>query len=126
MNTAAINTKTAATRIIFTKNLKRQDHAFQVTKQRILVVSLIIVLLCSAFGVIYIKDLNRRLFIQYQILQSQKFEKLIQYGKLLLEQNTWSTQSRVQRIAQQQLGMQIPTGKKVVLVNEYDTNFTLR
>lgn len=123
MNTAAINT--TATRIIFSKNLRRRNHTFQVTKQGILVVFLIIALLCSAFGVVYIKDLNRRLFIQYQILQREKSEKIIQWGKLLLEQNTWSTQSRIQRIAQQQLGMQIPTGKKVVLVNKYDTNVTL-
>lgn len=115
-----------ATRVIVAESLRRQSRTFQITKRGILVVSLVIALLCSAFGVVYVKDLNRRLFIQYQILQRKKAEELIQWGKLLLEQSTWSTQSRIQQVAQKQLGMQIPTAKEVILVNGYDANVTLR
>ena len=95
----------------------RRSHT-QVTKQRILIVLLVTALLCSAFGVIYIKDLNRRLFIQCQILQLERARKLILWKKLLLEQSIWSTQSRIQQVAQQQLGMHIPTTKEVILINK--------
>ncbi|PMB54344.1 cell division protein FtsL [Coxiella endosymbiont of Rhipicephalus microplus] len=115
-----------ATRVIIVESLRRRHRTFQVTKGRILVVSLVIALLSSAFGIVYVKDLNRRLFIQYQILQREKAEELIQWGKFLLEQSTWSTQSRIQQVAQKQLGMQIPTVKEVVLINGYNTNVTLR
>lgn len=100
----------------------RRSRALQITKRGILTVFLVIALLCSAFCIVYTKDLNRRLFIQYQILQREKTEELIQWGKLLLEQSTWSAQSRIQQIAQKQLGMQIPTEKEVILIKGYNTN----
>lgn len=106
-----------ATRAIVAQNVRTRNRSFQVTKQGVVIVGLVIALLCSSFGVVYFKDLNRRLFIQYQILQREKAEELIQWGKLLLEQTMWSTQSRVQRIAEQQLGMQLPSAKEVILVN---------
>ncbi|WP_259412003.1 cell division protein FtsL [Coxiella burnetii] len=106
-----------ATRVIVAQNVRTRNRTFQITKQVVVIVALVIALLCSAFGVVYFKDLNRRLFIQYQTLQREKAEELIQWGKLLLEQTTWSTQSRVQRIAEQQLGMQLPSAKEVILVN---------
>ena len=115
-----------AIRGIVAENVRRRSLTFQITKRGILVVFLVITLLCSAFTVVYVKDLNRRLFIQYQILQREKAEELIQWGKLLLEQSTWSTQSRIQQIAQRKLKMKIPTAKEVILINGYDTNVTIR
>lgn len=103
---------------IVARHLRRRSHTFQVTKQGIVVILLVITLLCSAFGVVYIKDLNRRLFIQYQMFQREGGKELIRWGRLLLEQSTWSTQSRIQQVARQQLGMQIPTAKEVILINK--------
>ena len=95
---------------------------FRITFRGLGVTILVFGLLFSALGVIYMKDLNRRLFIQYQALQAQKAQSLIQWGKLLLEQSTWSTQSRIQRIAQKQLGMIVPSAKDIVLVENKDAN----
>ena len=106
-----------ATRVIVEQSIETRSRAFHVTRRGILIVLLVAALLCSAFGVVYFKDLNRRLFIQYEILQHEKAEELIEWGRLLLEQSTWSTQSRIQQIAQRQLGMEVPTAKEVVLVN---------
>lgn len=75
------------------------------------VMAMIILFLCvfaSAVGVVYMKDLNRRLFIQYQGLQQQQQAYNIEWGRLLLEQSTWSTQSRVQNIARHN-GMVMPS-----------------
>jgi cell division protein FtsL len=82
------------------------------------VIALAILFVCifaSAVGVVYVKDLNRRLFIQYQGLQQQKQQYDVVWGKLLLEQSTWSTQSRVQSIARKN-GMVMPTRAGVLLV----------
>lgn len=87
-----------------------------------LIVLLMVASLCSSFGVVYFKDLNRRLFIQYETLQHEKAEKLIKWERLLLEQSTWSTQSRIQKIAQRQLGMEMPNAKEIVLVNAKKNN----
>ncbi len=81
-------------------------------------VVLLIAVFFSAFSVVYTKDLHRRLFIQYQNLQQDKAQAISRFSKLLLEQSTWSTQSRVQRIARDDLGMQLPSAKDIVLVTD--------
>jgi cell division protein FtsL len=87
-----------------------------INRPRLINLILLAMLLASAFTVVYIKDLNRRLFIQYQALQA-KHEKLYQdWGKLLLEQSTWSRQARVRQIAQQRLGMCIPLPDEIVIL----------
>lgn len=77
---------------------------------------LITVLLISAFTVLYIKDMNRRLFIEYQDLQSNHDKLYQEWGKLLLEQSTWATQARVQKIAQSRLGMSVPSTQEVTVL----------
>ena len=78
--------------------------------------ALIIVLLFSAFSVIYLKDLSRRLFIQYQQLQQVQQHDEIETSKLLLEKGAWSTQSRILEFASDQLGMESPSMKNVVMI----------
>lgn len=82
------------------------------------VTALVFSILLSAFTLIYTKDLNRRLFIQYHNAQQQQQQYQIEWGKLLLEQSAWSTQARIQRIAQQHLSMMAPAAKDVVMVEE--------
>ncbi len=84
------------------------------------VVAMVIVCLCvllSAVGVVYMKDLNRRLFIQSQGLQQAKQQYNIEWGKLLLEESAWSTQARVQHLATQNLNMVMPPRQSIVLVS---------
>ncbi len=73
-------------------------------------------ILASAFGLIYLKDYNRRLFIHFQKLQNTAQQYQVTKGKLLLEQSTWSTQARVQKIAQQRLGMVAPKSNTNIIV----------
>jgi cell division protein FtsL len=86
-------------------------------KQLLQAIVLILAVLITAFAVVYVKDLYRRMFIQYQNLQNQQTQIYTDWGKLLLEQTTWSTQSRVQEIAAQRLGMEVPQSNDVVLVH---------
>lgn len=79
---------------------------------------LILAVLLSAFILIYLKDLNRRWFIQYQHQQEMRQQYETDWGKLLLEQSTWSTQARIQTLAQKRLGMIYPKQKNIVIVEE--------
>lgn len=85
-------------------------------KPRLVNITLIVVLVLSAFSIIYIKDLNRRLFIQYQSQQAFHDKLYEDWGKLLLEQSTWSTHARVQKVAENRLNMAMPGSKEVVLL----------
>lgn len=77
---------------------------------------LILAILTTAFCIIYIKDLNRRFFIQYQTVQTTHDKLYEEWGKLLLEQSTWSTQARIQALAKQQLHMNLPSPKEVLIL----------
>lgn len=77
---------------------------------------LAIAILLSAFGVIYLKDLNRRLFIQYQIQDQARTQYEVEWGKLLLEQSTLATQARIQQIAQNKLNMAMPKQQEAMLL----------
>lgn len=94
----------------------RASSSVELKRPRLVNLILIIALVFSAFGVIYIKDLNRRLFIQYQGLEATHSKLYEDWGKLLLEQSTWSTAARVKKIAQQRLNMDIPAAKDVVVL----------
>lgn len=91
-------------------------------KQQLAVGALVVLLLFSAFSVIYLKDLSRRLFIQYQQLQKVQERDEIETSKLLLEKGAWSTQSRIQEIASTKLGMEAPSMKNIVMISLPKTN----
>jgi len=57
-----------------------------------------VLVVLSALSVVYTKDLNRRLFIQYQGLQTAANQNHTNWSRLLLAQSTWDNQARVQRI----------------------------
>ncbi len=73
-------------------------------------------LLGSALAVIYVKQLDRQLFINTQVLEMQKDHLNTEWGQLLLEESTWSTQARIQAIAQQQLGMALPQQNAIQII----------
>lgn len=91
-------------------------HIWAALKASWFTVLLVSSIVISAFALIYVKDLNRRLFIQSQTLQQDHQRMVNQWGKLLLEQSTWSAQSRVQSISEQSLGMVTPLAKDVVML----------
>jgi len=83
-------------------------------KRFTLVACLIACVLLSAISVIYVKNNYRYYFSQTQYLRQQSQQLNLEWRQLLLEQNTWASPTRVERIASQQLAMNVPA--KSVLV----------
>jgi len=96
---------------------KRDEECKTMSLRHSIFVSLLIIIsLTSAFSVIYLKDLSRRLFIEYQTLQQNQLQSEIERSKLLLEEGAWSTQARIQDLASSRLAMQSPTTKQIVMI----------
>lgn len=72
----------------------------------------------SALGVVYVTHVQRMRFNELQALKRQENELQVEWGQLLLEQSAWSTPSRVERIANKQLGLVSPDPAKINLVKE--------
>ena len=69
----------------------------------------------SAIGVVWAKHESRKRFVQLQNLQEQQAHMDVEFGQLQLEQSTWATHGRIERLARQKLDMHIPTPDEVVI-----------
>ncbi|QKT03052.1 cell division protein FtsL [Ectothiorhodospiraceae bacterium 2226] len=77
---------------------------------------LLLAVLASAVGVVVSKHESRKLFVELQGLQGQRDAMQIEWGQLQLEQSTWATHGRVERLAAGELGMALPPTDDVVIL----------
>lgn len=91
------------------------DWSFSL-KGRFFVISLIAAVFITAFSLVYVKDVNRRLMGELQSLQNTSNQLHNQWSRLLLEESTLVSSARVAAIAQKQLDMVMPAQKKIVEV----------
>jgi cell division protein FtsL len=77
---------------------------------------LALLVMASAFSVIYAKHQSRKLFVELQTLHKARDDMDIEWGQLQLEQSTLATHSRVEKTAGNKLGMVIPDAKQVVIL----------
>ncbi|VFN03569.1 MAG: cell division protein FtsL, partial [Candidatus Kentron sp. G] len=83
---------------------------------RVLVSVLGLAILASSVGVVYVKHINRSLFVELQKLEQERDAMDVEWGKLALEQSTWATHDRIEQIAKEQLHLTTPNLDAVVLV----------
>ncbi len=86
-------------------------------KQRIIIFILVTLVFFSAISVVYVTYYQRKLFMSLQLLQQQKDKMNIEWGKLQLEENTWSTTSRIEKVATKQLKMQVPESEYTIFIS---------
>jgi cell division protein FtsL len=83
---------------------------------QLLTVVLALLLFASSLGVVFSTHQARRLFVESQGLQKVRDELNTQWGRLQLEQSTWATHGRIEKIANNKLDMVIPPPGAVVIV----------
>jgi cell division protein FtsL len=84
--------------------------------QLILLLLLTFGLLLTATGVVYSKYATRKQFVALQMLRAERDAVEVEWGRLQLEQSTWATHARVEKIARKRLNMHIPAADEVVVV----------
>lgn len=70
----------------------------------------------SALAVVYSQHRSRALFVELQRLEQEQAELDTQWGRLELEQSTWATQGRIERLAREQLNMRLPDFEREEIV----------
>ncbi|MCF6337325.1 MAG: cell division protein FtsL [Gammaproteobacteria bacterium] len=85
-----------------------------------LLVVMILAVLVSAVGVIEAKHQSRKRFVALQALEKVRDQMNVEWGQLQLEQGTWATHSRVERIAREKLRMVNPEMDEVVIVKQVE------
>jgi cell division protein FtsL len=86
--------------------------------QQVLLVALLLVLLVSALAVIQSSHHCRQLYAQLQQLEADQWYLHEDYGRLLLEQSTWASHYRVERVAKRELNMEAPALQELKVVRQ--------
>ena len=65
---------------------------------------------------IYIKHESRKLFIELELLTRETDELNIEWGQLQIEQSTWATHARIERVAIDELSLIRPITSEIYLI----------
>jgi len=77
--------------------------------------ALVPAVLASALGIVYFEHRARVLFVELQALERERDALKVEWGRLQLEQSTWATHDRIERIARERLELRRPGHKSVVV-----------
>jgi cell division protein FtsL len=74
--------------------------------------------LASAVGVVWSKQQSRNQFVELQRLEKERDLLDTEWGQLRLEQSTWVTYGRIEKVARDDLRMVVPDPNQVHLVEQ--------
>jgi cell division protein FtsL len=75
------------------------------------------VLFASAVATVYVQHHRRMQFVELRTLERERDSLQVEWGQLKLEQSTWATHERIERLALDKLDLHMPPAADVVLVN---------
>jgi len=79
-------------------------------------VALLAILVACALSLVTSRHQSRRLFVALEHEQAAGRALETEYGQLQLEQSTWGMPARVEKIAREQLKMQMPSAARTDVV----------
>lgn len=85
-------------------------------ERTLLALALLAVLVACALSLVTSRHQARRLFVELERAQADARGFETEYGQLQLEQSTWGMPARVEKIAREQLKMQLPTTARTEVV----------
>ncbi|MCJ8170688.1 cell division protein FtsL [Atopomonas sediminilitoris] len=83
----------------------------------LLLLVMFVLVLMTALGVAYTQHWNRLLLNDLYAELSVRDRALAEWGRLVLEQSTWTSHARIETLATGQLGMRVPAAVDVQLVS---------
>ncbi len=75
-----------------------------------------VVCVISAIALIYTKHESRNLFVELEQLTAERDELNIEWGQLQIEQSTWATHARIERVALDDLALKRPRPSEIYLI----------
>ena len=77
---------------------------------------LLAVVLASGVAVVYARHVHRQAYVELSRLEHGRDELNIEFGRLQLEQATWSETNRIEQVASERLGMKFPVAGDIVVL----------
>ena len=88
------------------------------TQPVLLLVVFAIVCVISAIALVYTKHESRDLFVELEQLTRDRDELNIEWGQLQIEQSTWATHGRIERVALEELALIRPKSTEIYLIEQ--------
>lgn len=91
----------------------------QVSKTRqpyLLVFVFALVCVLSSMAIVYTKHESRKLFVELEALTHERDELNIEWGQLQIEQSTWATHARIEKVATDDLSLARPSSSEIYVI----------
>lgn len=82
----------------------------------LLVAVFAVVCVLSALALVYTKHESRKLFVELEGLTHERDELNIEWGQLQIEQSTWATHARIERVARDDLELVRPASTDIYVI----------
>jgi len=77
-----------------------------------------VAVICSALSVVYVSHLCRQLYSELSRLEQDANTLQVEWGRYLLEQSSWASLSRIERLAKSRLQMRVPGAEEIVVIRQ--------
>ena len=75
-----------------------------------------VVCVLSSIALVYTKHESRKLFVALEGLTHERDELNIEWGQLQIEQSTWATHARIEKVAAEQLSLARPKATEIYVI----------
>ena len=75
-----------------------------------------LVCVLSSIALVYTKHQSRKLFVELEALTHERDELNIEWGQLQIEQSTWATHARIERVATDELSLERPKSSDIFVI----------
>lgn len=75
-----------------------------------------VVCVLSSMAMVYTKHESRKLFVELERLTHERDDLNIEWGQLQIEQSTWATHARIERVATDELALVRPTSTEIYII----------
>jgi cell division protein FtsL len=70
----------------------------------------------SAVALIYTKHESRKMFVALEQLTVERDALNIEWGQLQIEQSTWATHARIEKVAREELSLMRPKSSEIYVI----------
>ena len=88
----------------------------QVRRPLLLITVFVVVCVLSALTIVYTKHESRKLFVELEDLATERDALNIEWGQLQIEQSTWATHARIERVAVEEMSLIRPQPDDIYVI----------
>lgn len=77
-----------------------------------------VVCVVSAIALVYTKHEARKLFVELEALTGERDALNIEWGQLQIEQSTWATHARIEKVAADDLQLTRPEATEIFVIEQ--------